>query len=86
MCPQCGTRHEDWDHGGDDEEDAYVASVQLCTGCQVIGEKQDEIQKQGGDLHGKKVALIPVAVHAALKLHREMTAEHRRRRDDEDDD
>ncbi len=48
VCPGCGTRHEDWDHGGsDDAEDAYEVTVQRCIGCQVIGEKQDELQKMG---------------------------------------
>ncbi|MFJ7990327.1 hypothetical protein [Streptomyces sp. NPDC096351] len=73
VCPQCGTRHEDWDHGGDDDtEDAYEVSVQLCPGCQVIGEKQEQLQNDGGSLHGKKIALIPVSVHAALQAEREL--------------
>lgn len=80
MCPQCGTRFDDWDHGGPDEEDAYVASVQRCIGCQVISEKQDEIKNEA-DQHGTKVALIPVAVHAALRLQRELTEASRPRRD-----
>jgi hypothetical protein len=87
VCPQCGTRYDDWDHGRDGEEDAYIASVQRCVGCQVIGDKQDEL-KDAPDPHGKKIALIPVAVHAALKVERELKAAQRTRRvsDDEDDD
>lgn len=85
VCPQCGTRYDDWDHGGDDEEDAYVASVQRCVGCQVIGDKQDEIKDQS-DPHGKKIALIPVSVHAALQAERELKRHNRRHDDDEDDD
>ncbi|MET7713658.1 hypothetical protein [Streptomyces sp. NPDC005407] len=81
VCPQCGTRYEDWDHGGDDEEDAYVASVQRCVGCQVIGEKQDEIKDQP-DPHGKKIALLPVAVHAAMQAERELKRQQRRQRND----
>jgi hypothetical protein len=72
VCPQCGTRHEDWDHGGPDEEDRYIASVNLCVGCQVIAEKQEELQKLGHDLHGKKVSLVPVEIHAALQAQREL--------------
>ncbi|RSS43853.1 hypothetical protein EF906_08755 [Streptomyces sp. WAC08241] len=76
VCPGCGTRHEDWDHGGsDDAEDAYEVTVQRCIGCQVIGEKQDELQKDGADLHGKKIALIPAAVHAALEIERDLKEE-----------
>lgn len=72
VCPQCGTRYDDWDHGGADEaEDAYAVTVQRCVGCQVIGEKQDELQ-QNGDLHGKKIALIPAAVAAAMETEREL--------------
>lgn len=84
MCPQCGTRHEDWDHGGDDEEDQYVASVQRCVGCQVIADKQHEI-KDDPDLHGKKIALIPISVHAALELQRQQLKQQRRRGDEDDD-
>ena len=83
MCPHCGTRHEDWDHGGsDDTDDAYVAVIQRCVGCQVIADKQEEAAKDG-DLHGKKIALIPYAVHAARELERELKERARgaRRRD-----
>ncbi|MEU9703105.1 hypothetical protein [Streptomyces sp. NPDC047981] len=72
VCPQCGTRYDDWDHGGEGGEDAYAVTVQRCTGCQVIGEKQDELQQDGGDLHGKKIALIPASVHAAMEAQREI--------------
>lgn len=87
VCPQCGTRHEDWDHGGPEEEDAYVASVQRCVGCQVIADKQEEIEKTG-DLHGKKIALIPVSYAAALEAERALKAAQRphRQRDNEDDE
>lgn len=74
VCPQCGTRYDDWDHGGDaDAEDAYEVTVQRCVGCQVIGEKQDELAKDGGDLHGKKIALVPASVHAAMQAERELS-------------
>jgi hypothetical protein len=86
VCPQCGTRHDDWDHGGPDEEDAYVAVGQRCVGCQVIAEKQAELEKQGVDLGGMKVALLPVAVHAALEAEREMKRRQRGRRSWDDDE
>lgn len=75
MCPQCGTRHEDWDHGADGEEDAYVAVLQRCVGCQVIADKQAEVG-DGEDMRGMKVALVPAAVHAALEAHRSLSQRH----------
>ncbi|MFD7980180.1 hypothetical protein [Streptomyces sp. NPDC059071] len=87
VCSQCGTRHEDWDHGGpNDAEDAYVAVVQRCVGCQVIADKQEEAAKDG-DLHGKKIALVPASVHAAREVERELKERARRaRRADRDDE
>lgn len=84
MCTQCGTRHEDWDHGGPDEEDAYGVSVQLCIGCQVIAEKQAELAKDG-DTHGKKIALVPVAVQAAIQVERDEKQKQRPKRDRDND-
>ncbi|MET8746302.1 hypothetical protein [Streptomyces sp. NPDC004728] len=84
MCPQCNTRYDDWDHGGEGEEDLYAVTVQRCVGCQVIADKQDELARDKGiDNHGVKVALIPASAAAAIEAHREAT---RRRRNDEDDD
>lgn len=80
VCAQCGTRHEDWDHGGPGEEDAYGVSVQRCVGCQVISEKQADLAKDG-DAHGKKIGLIPVAVQAALQVERDLKRQQRPRRD-----
>ncbi|MER8003021.1 hypothetical protein [Streptomyces sp. NPDC095613] len=85
MCAQCGTRYDDWDHGGDGEEDAYAASVQLCTGCEVIADKQDELSKSGESINGRKIALIPVSVHAALQTERDLKNQLRRRRDADGD-
>lgn len=79
MCPQCGTRHDDWDHGGLDEEDAYAVTVQLCVGCQVIADKQQELSRdKGDDTNGIKVALIPAATAAALEVERELRASRRK--------
>ncbi|WP_228981282.1 hypothetical protein [Streptomyces sp. DH12] len=88
MCPQCGTRHDEWDHGGPDEEDQYVAVGQRCVGCQAIADKQQELEKRDVDLHGMKIALLPVAVHAAMQAERELHKARRGRRawDDEDDE
>ena len=73
VCPQCGTRHDDWDHGGGDEEDAWAVTVQLCVGCQVLADKQAELARdKGDDQHGLKVALIPAALSAALEAEREL--------------
>ncbi|MET9053301.1 hypothetical protein ABZW50_19365 [Streptomyces bacillaris] len=84
MCPHCNTRPEDWDHGGPDEEDAYEATAQRCVGCQVIADKQAELQRNGVDIHGLKVGLIHVSVAAALRAQREHTAGHRHRTTDND--
>jgi hypothetical protein len=84
VCPQCGTRHEDWDHGGDDEEDRYTAVLQKCVGCEVIADKQKELADSGESTHGMKVALVPVATQAALDMLRDLTKTSRH--NDEDDD
>lgn len=76
MCPQCGTRYDDWDHGGDDEEDRYVAVLQKCVGCEVIADKQKELEASGESTHGMKVALVPAAVQAALDLARDLQKKH----------
>ncbi|MFW3477346.1 hypothetical protein [Streptomyces microflavus] len=82
MCPQCGTRHDDWDHGGPDEEDAYAVTVQLCIGCQVIADRQQTLARdKGEDTHGLKVALIPAAHAAAIETEREHRATRRRHGD-----
>ncbi|MGW7398006.1 hypothetical protein ACWGH7_16095 [Streptomyces cyaneofuscatus] len=82
MCPQCGTRHDDWDHGGPDQEDAYAVTVQLCIGCQVIADKQQTLARdKGEDNHGLKVALIPAAHAAAIEAEREQRASRRRHGD-----
>lgn len=73
MCEQCGTRWDDWDHGGDDEEDRYTAVTQRCVGCQVIADKQAEAERTGVNPRGLKVALVPVSVQAALTAHRTLT-------------
>lgn len=72
MCPQCGTRYDDWDHGGDEEEDAYVPVLQKCVGCEVIADKQKELEGSGESTHGMKVALVPASVQKALDLMRDL--------------
>ncbi|MEU3656402.1 hypothetical protein AB0E67_27070 [Streptomyces sp. NPDC032161] len=76
VCSQCGTRYDDWDHGGPGEEDAYAVTAQRCVGCQVIADKQAELADHGSDTHGVKIALIPTAQAAALRAHRELTTKH----------
>jgi hypothetical protein len=81
VCPQCGTRYDDWDHGGDDEEDRYVAVLQKCVGCEVIADKQKTLEDSGESTHGMKVGLVPVAAQAALDLINQMK-KHRTAEDD----
>ncbi|MET8585739.1 hypothetical protein ABZX39_33450 [Streptomyces collinus] len=83
VCPQCGTRYDDWDHGGENEEDAYVAVLQRCVGCQVIADKQAELGDQDESTHGMKVALVPASTQAALDLINEMKKKHRTTSDDD---
>ncbi|MFE1452011.1 hypothetical protein [Streptomyces olivaceoviridis] len=82
VCPQCGTRWDDWDHGGEDEEDRYVAVLQRCVGCQVIADKQAELGDNDESARGMKVALVPAAAQAALDLIQQM----KKRPTGEDDD
>ncbi|WP_331746921.1 hypothetical protein [Streptomyces sp. NBC_00842] len=84
VCPQCGTRYDDWDHGHPGEEDAYAVTVQRCVGCQVIADKQAELAgDKDADNSGIKIALIPAAQAAAIEAHREL-AEKRRGTTDDD--
>lgn len=86
VCAQCGTRHEDWDHGGaDDGDDQYVAVAHRCVGCEVIADKQVELEKSGTGTHGLKVALVPASVHAATELLNSLTTRPRRTWDEDDD-
>jgi hypothetical protein len=85
VCPQCGTRAEDWDDGTGDTEDAYVAVRHRCIGCQVIADKQDELKDNGSaETHGMKVLLIPAAVHAATQALKDLQRHHKHH--DEDDE
>ena len=76
VCPQCGTRYDDWDHGSEGEEDRYVAVLQKCVGCEVISDKQKELSDSGDSLHGMKVALVPAAAHAAMEMLRGLKHQH----------
>jgi hypothetical protein len=82
VCPQCNTRYDDWDHGAPGEEDAYEATAQRCVGCQVIADKQAELQRNEVDAHGLKVGLIPVAMAAALRAERELAGHRHTTHDD----
>ncbi|MFG3244202.1 hypothetical protein [Streptomyces sp. NPDC048157] len=85
VCPQCGTRYDDWDHGHPGEEDAYAITVQRCVGCQVIADKQAELAgDKDADNNGMKIALIPAAQAAAIEAQRELVASRRRSTTDDD--
>ncbi|MFF8840581.1 hypothetical protein [Streptomyces sp. NPDC015130] len=57
--------------------------MQRCVGCQVIADKQDELQRSGTDPHGLKVGLLPASVKAALDAQKSLL---RRRRHEDDED
>lgn len=78
VCPQCGTRAEEWQ----DDEDAYAATVQKCPGCEVIADTQAGLPQSE---HGLKVGLIPASVRAALDAERALKEKTRRRRGDGDE-
>lgn len=71
MCPQCGTREDEWDPdlGGDPE--AYIASTRKCFGCEEIHLQQKAIP-DGTAGAGMKVLLMPTAVVKALELQQEL--------------
>lgn len=73
VCPQCGTREEEWDEEAGGDEEAYVAVTLRCRGCQDIADKQSEIPTSGSQAHGVKVALVPAALHAAQQAAKELT-------------
>lgn len=76
MCPDCGTREEEWDA----DEEAYVALAVRCAGCEAIADRQADIEQ---DARGIKVSLVTPAVKAAVKVKADMRAreeaEERRR-------
>ena len=82
MCPQCGTRDEDWDHGLPGQEDRYTIALHRCVGCEVIADKQAELADSGEPINGMKIQLVPVAAQAAMDLIRDLTRQH----DDDSDD
>lgn len=69
VCPQCGTRAEEWDEQAGGDEDAYRAVTHRCIGCQLIADRQKEVP-DGDEGHGVKVALIPTSVHVAMQYAR----------------
>lgn len=69
VCPQCGTRVEEWDEELGGDEDAYRATTHRCIGCQLIADKQKQVP-DGDEGHGVKVGLIPTSVAIAMQLAR----------------
>ena len=73
MCPQCGTREDDWVDADGDSQEAYVGMSHKCFGCVEIAHKQAEIP-EGRAGAGMKVLLLPAAVLAAQQVLDEMNA------------
>lgn len=46
-------------------------------GCEVIADKQKELEDSGESVHGMKVALVPVAAQAAVDLIRNLKHQYR---------
>lgn len=72
-CPQCGTRESEWTDDAGDYQEAYVATVYKCFGCEEIAARQSEIP-EGKAGAGMKVLLLPASVIAAQQVLEEMTA------------
>lgn len=69
-CPECGTRHDEWDPklGGDIH--AYYPESFLDLGCKVREDAYDAIRENAksadgkmGNINGMKVRLVPRDVH-----------------------
>lgn len=73
VCPQCGTREDDWIDTEGDYQEAYVALSHKCFGCEEIAHKQAEIP-EGRAGAGMKVLLMPAAVLAAQQVLDELNA------------
>lgn len=52
-------------------------------GCEVIADKQKELEDSGESTHGMKVALVPASAQAALDLINSLKKQHRSTDDDE---
>ena len=73
ICPQCGTREDDWTDDDGEYTEAYVAISHKCFGCEEIAMKQREIPEgRAGD--GMKVLLMPSSVLAAQQALNELTS------------
>lgn len=73
MCPQCGTREQEWLDEQGEYQETYVALSHKCFGCEEIAAKQAEIP-EGRAGAGMKVLLMPAAVLAAQQALAELTA------------
>lgn len=67
-CPNCGTRHDEWDPEQGGDRDAYVPDHSMCRGCQVLAEGHEELPKtpDGAPMPGWRHYLVPAALYDVL--------------------
>jgi hypothetical protein len=53
ICGGCGTRKSEWDS----DRNAYIGHIEVCPGCEVIAQEQENAQHSGRK--GLKVGLVP---------------------------
>ncbi|MFE6126724.1 hypothetical protein ACFQ6Q_00405 [Streptomyces sp. NPDC056437] len=71
MCPQCGTREDEWDPDLGGDPYAYTAQARKCFGCEEIHLRQKEIPENASA--GMKVLLLPASVVAAQEVEEALT-------------
>lgn len=45
-CSQCGTRPEEWDPARGGHRRAYLATVEVCRGCQAIAQRGESLSEE----------------------------------------
>jgi hypothetical protein len=74
VCPQCGTRPDEWDPEQGGDRAAYVADFHVCPGCSVTGELAGQVNR---DEHvpGRSITLVRRDVYLAREAEMEARME-----------
>ncbi|MFI8085930.1 hypothetical protein ACIF6L_34710 [Kitasatospora sp. NPDC086009] len=75
MCPQCGTREEEWQPEAGGDRHAYVVTTNRCFGCQLL-ERHREGLPEGPAGAGLKLGLVDAEQHALYQHFREQQRQH----------